>query len=395
MKTPSLSQRADRDPSPNPLARALTDRRAAGREVIDLTLSNPTRAALPYPDDLLAPLADPGGLTYTAAPFGLPTARAAAAATFPVPVAPERVVCTASTSEAYGFLFKLLCDPGDEILVPRPSYPLFDLLAAYENVRLVPYPTRFDGGGAWHLDLPTLRQRVTPRTRAILLVSPNNPTGAYTSREELAALVDIGLPLVSDEVFAPYPLVELPQTAARSALEAAPEARAPIFALGGLSKYAALPQLKLSWCAIGGPDARVAPLLERLELIADTWLSLATPVQLAAETLITRTAPLREAIRQRTRANLATLRAALAPDSPVSLLPAQGGWYATLRVPRTQTDLEWACTLLETTGVYVHPGAFFGFASGAHLVLSLLPPAATFARGLGRILPELETRDCS
>ena len=384
-----FSSRSSVDLSPNPLSVALGRARAASREVLDLTESNPTRAGLPYARDaILAALARPASLVYEPAAFGIPPAREAVARELSAhgpTMDASRVVLTASTSEAYAFLFKLLCDPGDEVLVPVPSYPLFEHLARLESVRAVPYRLAYDG--AWHVDLGSARDAVTAKTRAIVTVSPNNPTGSYLKRAELAALADLGLPIVSDEVFAVYPLKD-DGTRARSALEA--EGAPLVFALGGLSKLAALPQMKLAWMAVGGAEARVAEAMGRLEVIADAFLSLATPVQHAVSALLESRHAAENAIRERTRANLAFVRSVV-PGSPVSLLDVEGGWYATLRVPRTRSELEWAVALVEEDGVHVHPGHFFDFEEEAYLVVSLLTPEATFQDAVRRVVSRVTT----
>ena len=368
----------------NALSRALDAARATGSEILDLTVSNPTRAGLPYDAaSIVGAFADPRMLDYAPLPFGLAGAREAVAKDFAAhghEVDPSRVVLTASTSEAYAFLFKLLCDPGDEVLVPQPSYPLFEHLAAFESVTLVPYSIAYDG--AWHVDVASVRAGVGPRTRAVLLVSPNNPTGSYVKRDELGALASLGLPLVSDEVFARYALTEDP---ARpwSALEATD---ALVFAMSGLSKLAALPQMKAAWTVVGGPRALVAGALARLELIADSFLSVSTPVQNALPQLLASRHPAEQAIVRRTRANLASLRASIPADSAASLLHVEGGWYATLRVPRTATEEAWVLELLSRDHVHVHPGHFFDFREEAHLIVSLLTPESTFAEGCRRIL---------
>jgi alanine-synthesizing transaminase len=375
-----FSSRSSVDLSPNPLAVAL----ASAREVLDLTTSNPTRASITYDREAILPaFALPASLVYEPAPFGIASAREAVARDLSAhgpPVDASRVVLTASTSEAYAFLFKLLCDPGDEILVPRPSYPLFEHLARLESVRAVPYRLAYDG--VWHVDLPSVRAAVTPRTRGIVAVSPNNPTGSYLKSTELAELASLGLPILSDEVFARYSLRDDPSRS-RSSLEAT---GAPlVFALGGLSKLAALPQAKLAWTAIGGDEALVASALARLEIIADAFLSLGTPVQHALPALLASRAPAEEAIRRRTLDNLAWLRAAVA-GSAVSVLDAEGGWYATLRLPRTRDEEAWTLTFLEQDGVHVHPGHFFDFDDEAYVIVSLLTPEATLRDGARRIL---------
>ena len=385
-----FSERTRWDLRPNRLAQRLAAKRAAGARLLDLTESNPTRAGLIGPRDLLAPLARPEALRYEPAAFGLPAARAAVAADFArrgFPLAPDRVLLSASTSEAYAFLFKLLCDPGDEVLVPRPGYPLFEFLATLESVRVRAYPFAHDG--EWHLDLAALRSSLGPRTRALVVVNPNNPTGAYLKREECDALLALcaerGIALVSDEVFADFALRDDPRRVA----SVARDGPALAFALGGLSKSCGLPQLKLAWTAVTGPEGLVRDALARLEVVADTYLSVSTPVQLAAPELLARREELQAPIRERIRSNLQALRAAVGPGCPATILPPEGGWSAVLRVPATLTEEERVTRLLEERDVLVHPGYFFDFPAEAYLVLSLLPAPGDFAEGVARVLADL------
>jgi alanine-synthesizing transaminase len=378
MIPPRFSFRSSLDLTPNPLSVARANLRSSGREVLDLTESNPTRAGIPYDrGGILAALASPEALVYEPAPFGLPSAREAVARYLSIDAG--RVALTASTSEAYSFLFKLLCDPGDEVLVPAPSYPLFEYLARFEGVKAVPYRLAYDG--VWHVDVGSARAARTARARAVVVVSPNNPTGSYSKKDELATLSALGLPIVSDEVFAGYPLRDDP-TRATSALEGP----APlVFALSGLSKLAALPQMKLAWIAVGGEEASVQASLAGLELIADAFLSVGAPVQHALPALLGSRAHAEQTISRRCRDNLASLRAAL-PGSAATLLDVEGGWYATLRLPRTRSELDWTLALLENDGVYVHPGHFFDFEREAYVILSLLTPEAAFRDGVDRIV---------
>lgn len=362
--------------APNALSAA-----TAGKELLDLTASNPTTVGLPFDEEaILAALADARALVYEPEPLGLPSARACVAALHEVP--PSRVAITASTSEAYAALFKLLCDPGDEILVPSPSYPLLSWLAALEHVRLTPYPLVYAGG--WHVDLDALRRAITPKTRAVVVVSPNNPTGNYVGRAELEAMLDLGLPVISDEVFATYPLAgAVPDGRAASALDAR---RGTVFVLSGLSKRAGLPQMKLGWIAM---SAEAEAAVDRLESILDTSLSVAAPVQHALPALLAAGEITARAIRARTRANLDVLLG-LARGTPASVLEVEGGWYAVLRVPETRTDEEWALALVEHDAVHVQPGYFFDMDRGAHLVVSLLAREEIFREGVSRMLRRLE-----
>ncbi len=355
--TVRLSARTAFDPTPNALAQAV----AQHPPRFDLTLSNPTRAGFVHPD---VPLRTPA---YDPQPFGSLRAREAVGNL--VGAAADRVVLTASTSEAYAWLLKVLCDPGDEVLCPRPSYPLFEHLAAFESVRLVPYRLAYDG--AWHIDFDSVRP--TPRTRAIFVVSPNNPTGHYAPAEDLARLAEHGRPLVVDEVFAPYRLVDGPAPRAL-------DAPGLVCSLGGLSKQAGLPQLKASWIATSGP---AEALLERLELVADTYLSLSSPVQDALPELLERR--IEADILARVRGNLDALRHAT-HGSPVEVLRVEGGWSAVLALPAIRDEENWALELLTKRGVRVQPGYFYDFEQTPRLVVSLLPEPATFAAGIERIV---------
>lgn len=343
--------------------------------MLDLTESNPTRAGFEYPrEEILDALADPRALRYDPDPRGLLSAREAVASYYGnIPV--SRILLTASTSEAYAYLFKLLCNPDDEILSPRPSYPLFEFLARLESVRVVQYPLRYDG--VWHIDFDALERAITSRTSAIVVVNPNNPTGSFLKRDEWARLQRLGVPILSDEVFSDYAFSE--DDARVQSLTGGSEALT--FSMSGLSKIAALPQMKLGWIVASGPGHEVA--LERLELIADTYLSVATPVQIALPRLLAASAGVRPQILDRTRANLALLRRSTVP------LHVEGGWYATLQVPRTRSEEDWAMALLERRDVLVQPGFYFDFESEAFLVLSLLTPPDVFAEGVRRLLEEV------
>jgi aspartate/methionine/tyrosine aminotransferase len=380
----TLSGRSFFDLSPNALSETLARARALGQHTLDLTESNPTRAGISYDEtSILRAMASPESLRYEPAPFGLPSARAAVARALSGrgrAVDAARVVLTASTSEAYAFLFKLLLDPGEEVLVPRPSYPLFDHLARLESVRPVPYRLAYDG--AWHVDFPSVVAAISPRTRAVIVVHPNNPTGSRLTREELDRLAALGVPIVSDEVFAPYSLGDGGGDAV-SALDA--KGAELVFSLGGLSKAAALPQMKLAWLAVAGDQKLVDAALARLEVIADAFLSVGTPVQHAAAALLASRGTAESAIVRRIRANLAHLGSAVA-GSPVSLLNVEAGWYAILRLPRTRSEEGWAIAFVEQDGVLVHPGHFFDFEDEAFAVVSLLTPEDTLKEGARRIV---------
>lgn len=370
----------------NRLSAAVAAHRRAGRRLLDLTTSNPTRAGIAYPADLLSSMGSPSSAMYSPEPFGLASARRAVCRDYArrgISVALQRVVLTASTSEAYSLIFKLLCEPeGDEVLVPAPSYPLFDHLTQLDGVTPRPYMLEYHG--RWELDEPSVDAAWTSRTRAVLAVSPNNPTGSVLSAGEFEALVSRcaarDAALVVDEVFADYELAS--GTAARPAESGA----ALTFRLGGLSKSAGLPQVKLGWIAVGGPDDLVSPALERLEWICDTYLSVSTPVQVAAPDLIKRGAAVRAQIQQRIWSNYQTLEAAVAARPAVELLRGDAGWTAVLRIPAARSEEETVLTLLAERDTLVHPGFFFDFPSEAFVIVSLLVEPTVFAEGVARLL---------
>jgi len=378
------------DLTANRLASLAAARRSAGGAFFDLTQSNPTQVGLPYPDDLLTPLSDASVLRYEPSPFGLRAAREAVSADYRrrgMEVPPDHVALTASSSEAYGFLFKLLCDPGDTVLVPRPSYPLFEYLAGLESVAVEPYPLRYDG--EWHVDLAALARAAAAGARAVVVVNPNNPTGSYVKREEAARIreiaADAGAAIISDEVFADYPL----RADGRRVDCLAGPGPALVFCLGGLSKSCGLPQLKVGWIAVSGPGPVRDEALARLEVVADTYLSVGTPAQRALPRLLARLPELQQPIAARVAGNLDRLRRRTAAPCPVTLLEPEGGWYATLQVPATATEEEHVTRLLEEDGVLVHPGYFFDFPREAYLVVSLLPPPEDFTAAIDRLLARM------
>jgi alanine-synthesizing transaminase len=377
------------DLAPNRLSRLLDEKRSAGVPILDLTESNPTAAGLVYPSEaILSALADPRALRYEPSPAGIAAARAAVSEYYSTAlhrsVAPERILLTASTSEAYAFVFKLLAGAGDEVLVPRPSYPLFEFLAALDSLRVIQYPLVYDG--RWTIDFDALARSITGRSRAIVLVNPNNPTGSFLKQSELAPLVALcrahGLALISDEVFADY-VIDPPAPVVRSLAEVD---EVLTFCLSGLSKVAALPQVKLGWIATGGPSGLRQKAFEHLELIADTYLSVATPVQWAAPRLLSLRGDLQAQILARIHANRSFLAGQIGPASPWRLLPAEGGWYAILEAPRIYPEEEWVLKLLAEDQVLVQPGFFFDFDREAFLVLSLLTHEAGFREGIQRML---------
>ncbi|HYP97261.1 MAG TPA: pyridoxal phosphate-dependent aminotransferase [Polyangiaceae bacterium] len=377
-----FSRRTQHESELNALTLALRARRAAGLPVCDLTQSNPTLTDLPYERArLLAALSDPRSMVYEPASFGLAAARGAVqalqrAAGFELPV--EQIVLTSSTSEAYGFLFKLLCDADDEVLIPQPSYPLFEHLAALEQVKVSSYELAYDG--AWHIDFDSLERARSSRTRAVVVVNPNNPTGSFLKRDELERLIALGLPIISDEVFSSFALAPDARRVA-SVLETD---EALLFSLGGLSKLAALPQLKLAWLCAAGPKTLLADALSRLELIADTFLSPNTPVQHALPEILAARLPVENALNARIRHNYALLVSELAGTAATPLF-LEGGWYAVVRLPALLSEAEWVLGLLEQDGVLTQPGWFYDFSAGAQLILSLITEESPFALGVSRI----------
>ncbi|MDE3186379.1 MAG: pyridoxal phosphate-dependent aminotransferase [Acidobacteriota bacterium] len=382
-----LSRRTEWNTEESELARAHRRRAQAGLPIADLTASNPTRCGFAYDSNLLAALADPRALDYDPQPRGILRAREAVCRYYGghgVAVAPEQVVLTTSTSEAYSFLFRLLCDPGSEILVPQPGYPLFDFLAGLDDVRLRSAPLVYDHG--WQIDPEGLRRAVTPETRAIVLVHPNNPTGHFTKRWEAQALAGLcrehGLSLIVDEVFLDYGFEGIPESFA-AGLEGV-----PVFVVSGLSKIAGLPQMKAAWIVATGPDT--VPALERLEVIADTFLSMNAPVQCALPVWLEGRGLLQHQIRERVTANLAELDRQLSRQESIRRLDTEGGWYAVMRIPALQPDEETVLGLLER-GVWVHPGYFFGMEESGWLVLSLLAAEPEFSTGVTALIAYLGT----
>ncbi|HTR48982.1 MAG TPA: pyridoxal phosphate-dependent aminotransferase [Verrucomicrobiae bacterium] len=377
----------------NAYTRALRRHRESGRKLFDLTASNPTTCGFRYDEAaILAALRSPEALTYEPEAKGLRSARAAVAEYYreknpAAPVDPERLILTTGTSEAYSFLFRLLCEPGDEVLAAHPSYPLFDFLAAIQDVKLRPFRLVYDHG--WQIDFPALRAATGPRTRAILAVHPNNPTGHFVSRDEAEELGAIcrerGLALVVDEVFLDYALPDARRGKKRHGSFAG-ATQALTFVLSGLSKIAALPQMKVAWIAASGPEELVRQATARLEVIADTYLSLNAPVQHALPELLAQRRAIQAQICARVEANLRRLDEQMARQKPVSRLEIEGGWYAVLRVPAVQSDEELAVRLIEKYSVAAHPGHFYEFAEDGYLVVSLLTPVEEFAEGIGRVI---------
>jgi len=390
-----FSSRTPSELGSNRLSQAIAAARAAwspGQVLIDLTQSNPTRVDLDYPDYLLSALADARGLKYDPSPFGLVAARQAVARDYGrrgAEVPPERIALTASTSEAYSLLFKLLADAGDEVLAPRPSYPLFEHLAQLDAIALRSYDLEYHDG--WSIDMASVERAMSEKTRAILLVSPNNPTGSFVTRQELKRLTAMcaerGVAIIADEVFADY---QLRPGACVDAGRVMDVREGLVFSLGGLSKTVGLPQIKLGWMAVGGAADLIADALARLELICDIYLSVSTPIQAAAAELLSRGASVRTQIQARIAANYRTLAEQLQGVPSCSLLVADGGWSGIIRVPSIGTEEDLVVDLV-AKGVVVHPGYFLDLPHESFLVVSLLPAEDQFVEGIGRVLRHIES----
>ncbi len=411
MTAPEMfASRTDWSLAPNHLSGVIDERRGMGLPIIDLTESNPTRCgfSLDAPG-VVAALANPRSLTYEPDPRGLLCARQAVAGYYAgrgVQVDPERIFLTTSTSEAYSYVFRLLTNPGDNILVPRPSYPLLDFLARLNDLELASYSLNYDHG--WQIDCQTLAARLSTRSKAVLAVHPNNPTGSFVHDREFEFLLGCcqkqPLALIADEVFADYAFdrcvapvpragraqeIATPKGADTSAdrvLSFAAESKVLTFTLSGLSKISALPQMKLAWLIVNGPEDLLCKALARLEVIADTYLSVSAPLAHALPELLESRHKVQPLILSRMQQNLRWLDQQLSRGSAVSRLEAEGGWYVILRVPAVRSDEAWAIELLREDGVLVHPGHFYDFACESHLVLSLLPFPEVFQEGILSIL---------
>lgn len=370
---------------PNRLAIALEQHKSSGRRLLDLSASNPTECGFKYDAPaIMRALCVPASLQYHPDPKGLKSARQAVSDYYAERgegVAADDLILTASTSEAYSFIFRLLCNPGDELLIPTPGYPLFDFLADVNDVRLVRYPLFYDHG--WHIDMHALQQAISPRTRGGIVVHPNNPTGHFTKPEEVAELNQIcaanQMAIIADEVF-----LDFTMGSAQKSFVA--NNRALTFTMSGISKVSGLPQMKFAWLAVSGPDAEKREAVARLEMIADTYLSLNAPIQLAAPVLLQQRKKFQEQLMARVHANLAELDSQLARNQHLRRLVVDGGWYAVLRIPATRPDEVLAIELLEKHDVYLHPGHYYDFPGDGYLVVSLITPEQDFHEGMGRIL---------
>jgi aspartate/methionine/tyrosine aminotransferase len=383
-----FSHRTDWKLTPNPFTKAQQELRASGQEILDLTVSNPTRAALNYDEEaIMQALIQPAALEYDPQPKGLLSARQAVTDYYrkqheEFDIDPETVVLTTSTSEGYSYVFRLLCNPDDEILVPRPSYPLFEFLAGLQDLKLVPYPLLYDHG--WQIDFPSLYKARNHRTRAVVVVHPNNPTGWYvssTERDELNSFCrEYELSLIVDEVFLDY----AHDGAMRQTF--ASNNAVLTFTLSGLSKISGLPQMKVAWIITSGPERPVNEALARLEIIADTYLSMNAPLQLATPVLLEQRRHIQPLLLDRARANLEELDRNLSKQKSCQRLAVEGGWYAVLRVPVTQLDEDLAIDILRKVSVLVHPGHFYDFPNDGYLVVSLITPPENFRKGISCVL---------
>ena len=382
-----FAKRTNWDTAPNRLSEALQRVRARGLHVLDLTASNPTACGLAYPSEtVLAALSNPLALRYEPDPYGLETARRAVSDYYSArgnSVTIHDIALTASTSEAYSYIFRMLCNAGEEVLIPAPSYPLFSFLADIQDVRVVRYPLFHDHG--WHIDFHALQQAISQQTRGVIVVNPNNPTGHFVSQADVARLNKIcsahEMAIIADEVFLDFPLSD------ENPLSMANNSGALTFTMSGLSKISGLPQMKLAWVITSGPQDLKCQALTRLEVIADTYLSVSTPVQLATRTLLEMRGGFQSELMTRVRKNLDEVDRQIGAHSNCSRLQVEGGWYAVLRVPVTRSDEDIAVELLETKQVYVHPGRFYDFPSDGFLVVSLIVKEDEFADGIRRLLP--------
>ena len=381
-----FAKRTNWNLEPNRLSAALAAHRAASKPFVDLTVSNPTECGFQYDaHSVLSALSNPAALRYEPNPRGLEVARRAVAQYYAergAAVSNHDIFLTTSTSEAYSFVFRLLCDPDDEVLVPAPSYPLFEFLADIQDVRLARYPLVYDYG--WQIDFHALEQAITPRTRGVIVVHPNNPTGNFCRPEEMRKLNEIcaarKIAIIADEVFLDFALKgNKPATFAANPI-------ALTFTLSGLSKICGLPQMKASWLILSGPEPYKTETLSRLEVIADTYLSMNAPIQLAVPAFLVQRREFQRQLLARVNENLSELDSQIARQKSCSRLEVEGGWNAVIRVPATRSDDDLALELLAAKGVYVHPGHLYDFPSEGYVIVSLIVPAQDFARGLDLLL---------
>ncbi len=383
-----FSSRTNWHRSPNRLTEALESHRKSGNPIFDLSISNPTECGIIYPEqDILSSLSHRHTLSYHPSSQGLLSAREAVAQYYrekSIDVDPEDIFLTASTSEAYSLLFKLLCNRDEHILVPQPSYPLFEYLAQVSDVHLLSYHLFYDHG--WHIDVESIRSTITSSTKALVIVSPHNPTGMFLKKEEYQQLQEIArlhnVALIVDEVFLDYPFHDDPTRVGTTVSTS----EVLTFTLNGISKSCGLPQMKLGWMVIGGERTVTLEARGRLEILCDTYLSVNTPVQIALLELFRCGKSIQYQILSRVKSNYEFLQGVLCSPSPVSLLESEGGWYAILKVPRTKSDEEWAMELLNEYGVYLFPGYFFDLQNEGYLVVSLLTQSEVFVSAINNLI---------
>ena len=381
-----FAKRTNWNLAPNWLSAALAAHRAAGKPLFDLTVSNPTECGFAYDSSaILSALSNPLALSYEPNPKGLESARRGVVGYYAErqeEISAEDIFLTTSTSEAYSFVFRTLCNPDDELLIPSPSYPLFDFLAEIQDVHLVRYPLLYDHG--WQIDFHALEQAITPRTRGVIVVHPNNPTGHFTKPAEMSKLNSIcagrEMAIIADEVFLDFSLD------GNRAASFSTNRDALTFTMSGLSKISGLPQMKAAWLIVSGPQGWKGEAVARLEIIADTYLSMNAPVQLAMPVFLAQRHAFQEQLMSRIRRNLAELDRKLAGQTACTRLGVEGGWYAVLRVPKTRSDEDLAIELLQTRGVYVHPGHLYEFPADGYLVVSLITADANFSQGIADLL---------
>jgi alanine-synthesizing transaminase len=381
-----FSSRTDWNLTPNALSQLLAEKRKRGEQILDLTESNPTRCNFSYNPELLQALSSERTFQYEPDPHGLLSARKAIAEYYhqrATPVDPSNLFLTASTSEAYSYLFRLLCNPGESVLVPKPSYPLFDYLCTLNDVEVRHYRLTYDD--EWCMDFDSVRAAIDTSTKALLVVHPNNPTGSFVKnreKEEILGLVQRhSMALIADEVFAEYSLTE-----SEGRHESfASEGRSLVFTLNGISKLLGMPQMKLGWITVSGESGIVRNAMDRLEIICDTYLSTGTPIQRALPSFLDNGRRITDQIRRRIKANYDSLRSMTAQSS-VSLFNAEGGWNVIVQFPRIMSDEEWALLILKECNVLLHPGHFFEIEQEACFVMSLLPQESVFSNGIRRVL---------
>lgn len=384
-----FAKRTNWNLEPNRLSIALADRHAAGKPILDLTMSNPTECGFHYKGQaILDALRNPVALKYEPNPRGLTVARSAVAQYYAdrsVAVSTDDIFLTTSTSEAYSWAFRLLCEAGDEVLIPAPSYPLFDFLADIQDVRLVRYPLLYDHG--WQIDFHSLEKAVSPRTRAVIVVNPNNPTGNYCKSNEIRVLNELCAPrdlaIIADEVFLDSDVEE------RHAWSFAVNSGALTFTLSGISKICGLPQMKAAWIVVSGPEPLKGRAVAKLEVVADTYLSPSAPIQCALPSFLDQRHDFQEQLLTRVRENLAELDRQLAPQRACERLKIEGGWNAVIRRPAIHSDEEFAEKLIREKGVCLHPGHFYDFPANGFVIVSLIPPSKQFGEGIKQFLSAL------